>query len=164
MKSLNIIANVSKDGALGKAGELIWRIPEDQRFFKNTTLGSVVVMGRKTFASIGKPLPERRNVILSSHRQDIPGLEWCTSGDELKHLLAETPEDVFIIGGASLYQMFLNQADKLYLTEVDATKPADTFFPEFDKSQFTRQVLQTGEYEGVKYQIVKYTRRVTNHS
>ncbi len=158
MKSLNIIANVSEDGGLGQAGELLWHIPADLQFFKQTTMGAAVVMGRKTFASIGRPLPGRRNIVLSSHGQDVSGVEWCHNPAELEQLLSQIPEAVFIIGGASLYQMFIDRADCLYLTEVHRAKPADTFFPQFNHADFSRQVIKNGTFEGTDFTIVKYSR------
>lgn len=159
MKNLSIIACISQDFGLGYKGELLWHLPEDMRFFRQTTLNSLVVMGHKTFASIGKPLPKRQNIVLSRQTLAIPGVECYTNRDELDHYLARCPGAKFIIGGASLYQMYLNVAEKLYLTEVKATKPADTFFPKFDPAKFTRRVLWQGQQNNIKYEIVEYTRK-----
>lgn len=160
MKNLAIIACVSQDLGLGLAEELLWHIPEDMAFFKQTTIGKTVVMGRKTFASIGKPLPGRQNVVLSRSPVDNSDVKWCKSKQELDEYLQSLSEQKFIIGGASLYQMYLPEAEIIYLTEVDSIKPADTYFPEFDKSKFERTVLQTGESDGAKYEIVQYERKL----
>lgn len=157
MQNLSIIACISRDRGLGRAGQLLWQIPEDMKFFRQTTLNSTVIMGRKTYESIGRPLPQRHNIVLS--RQTIPGVVTYCSKTELDAFLATTPGPKFIIGGSSLYQMYLNEADRVYLTEVDATQPADVYFPEFNPHKYSRKLLQTGAHEGIQYQIVEYTRR-----
>lgn len=161
MKNLALIACISQDYGLGKDGDLLWQIPADMKFFREQTTGSTVVMGRKTFESIGRPLPKRDNIVLSSRPLEIPGVRSFQNQADLEQYLKSLPEahNIYIIGGASLYQMFLDQADKLYLTEVSATKPADTFFPKFDQTKFDRKLLGDGEYEGLKYQFIEYTRK-----
>ena len=156
---INLIACVSKDYCIGLDGQLIWRIPADMEFFKNTTMGGVVVMGRKTFESIGNPLPGRKNVVLSSQPLTTPGVDWCTSKADLDEYLSHQETEIFIIGGASLYQMYLDRAENIYLTEVDGERPADAYFPKFEQSEFDRQVLTQGEADGIKFEIVKYTRK-----
>lgn len=158
MKDLYMIACVSKDGGLGKDGGLLWHIPEDMKFFRETTKGSTVIMGRKTFESIGRALPGRRNIVLSSRKGESADVEWCTR-EELEDTLKTVSGKKFVIGGASLYEMFLPEAEKIYLTEVNDMKPADTMFPEFDKSKWHREIIQDSEYDGIKYEIVEYTRR-----
>ncbi len=160
MKDLAMIACVSRDGGLGNANQLLWRIPEDQKFFKMVTMGGVVVMGRKTFESIGNPLPGRTNVILSSRPLEAEGVYWCKNEADLNEFLKTKSEKKFIIGGATLYQMYIDQADRIYLTEVDDSRPADVYFPKFDKSKFNRTVLMNGENDGIKYEIVEYVRKV----
>lgn len=158
MKNLYMIACVSRDGGLGKDGKLLWQIPADMRFFRETTLGHPVIMGRKTFASIGRALPGRKNLVLSRQKGDDPAVQWCDEAG-LQAWLETTPGPKFVIGGASLYQKFLPEAEIIYLTEVDGVKPADTYFPEFDKSQFERIVLKEGVDADYNYQIVKYIRK-----
>ncbi len=183
---LKMIACVSKDLGLGKDNELLWKIPEDMKFFRNTTIGQTVVMGGNTYQSIGRPLPKRDNLVLSrslaerrmnnkSHKDLCPdesssesnqsasfrtedGLSIFSDQDDLDRYLADLPGVKFIIGGARMYNDYLDRAETLYLTEVSDTKPADVYFPEFDKSKFTRKVLQTGDCDGIEYKIVEYTR------
>lgn len=158
MNNISLIASVSQDYGLGKSGQLIWHIPEDMQFFRQTTTGHTVVMGRKTYESIGRPLPKRRNIVLS--RGEISGdVEVCKSRAEIEQLLQDSDDEVFIIGGASLYEMFVGDANRILLTEVAGAQPADAFFPQFDKSLFDRTIIQTGNHEGVKYQIVEYRRK-----
>lgn len=160
MEDITIVACVSEDLGLGQAGKLLWRIPEDMQFFKQVTMGGVVVMGRKTFASIGNPLPGRKNVVLSRQPLTVDGVDWCTTPEDLDEYLAHQTAPIFIIGGASLYNMYLNRAKRICLTEVASTKPADIYFPNFDKMLFERKILQSGESDGIKYDIVEYIRRV----
>lgn len=158
MKNLYMIACVSRDGGLGKDGKLLWQIPADMQFFREATLGHPVIMGRKTFASIGRALPGRKNLVLSRQKGTDQTVQWCDEM-ELWAWLKTTVEPKFIIGGASLYQKFLPEAEIIYLTEVDGIKPTDTYFPKFDKSQFERTVLKEGTDADCNYQIVKYVRK-----
>lgn len=158
MKNLTLIACISKDGGLGKSGQLLWHIPEDMRFFRQTTTGHPVVMGGATYRSIGHPLPKRQNIVLSRRPIDDEGVLSFTASSDLEKFLSQQSDEVFIIGGASLYQMFINQADRIYLTEVDDSRPADVFFPDFDRKKYQKTILYSGEHDGVKYQIIEYTK------
>lgn len=157
MKNLSIIACVSQDLGLGLDNHLLWQLKPDMSFFRQTTSGHPVVMGSKTFQSIGRPLPGRENIVLSRSAVDHPDVKVFHSQPELDAYLESLDSEKFIIGGASLYKMYLDLADKLYLTEVAATKPADTYFPTFDKSKYARKVLAADTYDGVAYEIVEYT-------
>lgn len=159
MKNLAMIACVSSDGGLGKGNDLLWRFPEDQKFFRKTTMGATVVMGGKTFASIGRALPGRENIVLTRGEIANADVRVFHHQAELNQYLEGLPGKKFIIGGASLYELYLPEAEEVYLTEVEAEKPADVFFPEFDRNQYNAEVLQVGEAEGVKYRIVKYSRK-----
>lgn len=156
--SIKIIAAVGKNNELGKNGDLIWHFKEDMQFFKKTTTGSTVIMGRKTFESLPKALPNRRNVVISSNKNyKADGAEVV---DSVQSALNVTDKDsVFIIGGASVYKTFLPYADVIYLTEIEAECPdADTYFPEFDKSNYSREVLSTTSENGIDFSFVKYTK------
>lgn len=159
MSRICLIACISQDGGLGYRGELLWHIPEDMKFFRKTTQGSTVVMGRKTYESIGRPLPNRTNVVLSS--RPVKGdVVWCRDLDELRSYLDEEKSDnIYIIGGATLYGRFLATADEILLTEVSATKPADVFFPDFDRTAWQTEVLSSDAYDNIEYRIIKYIRR-----
>lgn len=158
MKDLAIIACISQDRGLGKDGKLLWNLKPDMQFFRQTTLGHPVVMGGKTYRSIGKPLPGRENIVLT-REPEIPGVRVFHDKIALDEFLEQTPGLKFIIGGAALYSDYLDRADTLYLTEVRATKPADVYFPEFQPSDFDREVLSQNEVDGIKFEIVKYRRR-----
>lgn len=159
MKNLAMIACVSSDGGLGKDNDLLWRFPEDQKFFRQTTTGSAVVMGSKTFASIGRALPGRENIVLSRHVVADDSVKTFSDKSQLDQYLSSMAGQKFIIGGASLYEAYLPEAETIYLTEVDATKPADVFFPTFDRTLYDAEVLQTGETDGVKYRMIKYSKK-----
>jgi len=135
--TLSLIAAVARNGAIGKDNALLWRLPEDLKFFKRTTLGCPVIMGRKTWDSIGRPLPGRRNIVITRNTT------WRADGAEVFHDLAsalaataDVPK-VFVIGGGELYAQALPLADELVLTEVDADFVGDTFFPKWDRDAFT---------------------------
>ncbi len=161
MKNLAMIACIGRDGGLGKGNDLLWRFPEDQKFFRDTTMGSSIVMGGKTFASIGRALPGRENIVLSRSEITNDDVKVFHDKAKLDEYLDSLPGKKFIIGGASLYEMYLPEAEIIYLTEVDANKPADVFFPRLNRQQYVAEVLQAGETNGVKYQIIKYTRKET---
>ncbi|MCJ7826284.1 dihydrofolate reductase [Patescibacteria group bacterium] len=138
---LSVIAAIGKNRELGKDNKLLWNIPEDMAWFREKTTGHPVIMGRKTFASIGHPLPNRLNIIITRD----PSFQ--AEGITIVHSLEEAIElgkaagnnEVFIIGGANLYAQAVPIADKLYITQVDALRPdADTFFPEYE-SRFTKE-------------------------
>lgn len=158
MHDLNLIACVSQDGGLGRDGKLLWQIPEDMQFFKRATMGHPVIMGRKTFQSIGRALPGRDNIVLSRTKGDQHNITWCNA-TELDTWISSHDGPKFIVGGTSLYQKFLPLADVLYLTEVAASRPADTYFPDFDRNAWRQEVLQSGIFDNTNYQIIKYTRK-----
>lgn len=159
MKNLAMIACVSKDGGLGNGNELLWRFTEDQKFFRETTTGHPVIMGSKTYRSIGRPLPKRENVVLSRSQPEGDGVVWVRSREELDKYIKKDDKLKFIIGGASLYEQFLPEAEVIYLTEVDAVKPADVYFPKFERSEYTEEVLDKGECDGVNYVMKAYRKK-----
>lgn len=132
--TLSIIAGIGKKNELGKDNQLLWNIPEDMRHFREITSGHPVIMGRKTFESIGKPLPNRRNIVITrdtSYAGD--DIEVVHSLEEALSLFTNSEDEVFVIGGAEIYRQAIPRADKLYITHVEQEFPdADTFFPEID--------------------------------
>ena len=135
---ISIIVAMARNRAIGKGGDLIWHLSNDLKHFKEATSGHTVIMGYKTYASLPgqKPLPKRRNIIISGHLKEAPeGFELANSIlDAMKMVFNE--EEVFIIGGGMIYEQFLPMADKLYLTKIDKDFDADTFFPIIDYSKF----------------------------
>lgn len=129
---ISLIAAIGKNNELGKGNTLLWHLPADLKHFKDITTLHPVIMGRKTFESIGKPLPNRRNIIITRNVDyKKPGIEVVYSLAGALDLLKDNNEEVFIIGGAEIYEQTMPIADKLYITHIDASDAtADTFFPE----------------------------------
>ena len=159
---LNIIVAVAENGVIGGANTLLWHISEDLRRFKQLTTGHPVIMGRKTYLSIGRPLPNRRNIVLSRKESSFAGCETFSSLDEaLANCTNE--EVVYIIGGEMLYRTALPMASILCLTEVDDTpEEADAFFPQFNRNEW--EVIEqekhgTDEKHNFNYNFVTYLRR-----
>lgn len=162
---IKLIAAVGKNLELGKAGGLIWRLPNDLKFFKEQTQGCIVVMGRNTFNSLPKKLPNRKHLVLTDSddfNKSIEDVElFYNFQDLLKKVETESMDaDVFIIGGASIYKQFVDYADELILTEVDAEdSEADVYFPIFNKDAYERYVIASNEDNGIKYVHVRYVKK-----
>lgn len=122
-----MVACMSQNRVLGKDNKMPWHLPEELKYFRRVTMGHTIVMGRRTFESIGKPLPGRKNVILTRSSDYHP--EGCEVVHQLEEVLA-FQEDVYIIGGAKVYKQFLPYADRLYLTIIHEEMEGDAFFPE----------------------------------
>ena len=152
--TLAIIAAVGHNRAIGRDGKLPWHIPEDMKRFKRLTTGNALLMGRGTWQSLGRPLPGRRNVVLSS--SPVEGVETYASIDESLRALSSA-EKVFVIGGGSVYAQLLDRADLLYLTLVDRDVEADTFFPPYEHLLGTlfREVAREHHTE---FEFVDYVR------
>lgn len=133
MKELALIVAMARGDAIGHGNALPWRIPEDLQRFKALTLGHALIMGRKTHESIGRPLPGRRNVVVSRTAKHLAGCEVVPSLDAALALVKDDPLP-FVIGGAQLYAEALPQVTQLYLTAIDRQVEADVFFPAFDRS------------------------------
>lgn len=152
--TLAIVAAIGKNRVIGKDGTMPWHIPEDLRRFNRLTTGHAVLMGRKTFESIGKPLVNRRNVVISS--KPIPDVETYSSIDEALNALVDQ-EKVFIIGGEHLYAQLLERADELFLTFVDVEVDGDALFPPFEHlTETTFTLISEERYSG--YRFVNYRR------
>lgn len=132
---LSIIAAIGDGGVIGREGALPWHIPEDLKRFKQLTMGHPIIMGRKTYESIGKPLPGRVNIVIS--RQEGYEAAGCEVFRSLEEALAKyEPQNPFVIGGAEIYRAALPLADRLHITEVKISTDGDVFFPDFDRSQW----------------------------
>jgi dihydrofolate reductase len=151
---ISIIVAVSENLAIGKDNKLLWHISEDLKYFKRITAGHTVIMGRKTWESIGRPLPNRRNIVVSrSLKADsLPGADLFPSLEDALSASGgegERSEEVFVIGGGEIYRQALPLADKIYLTRVHINiSDADTFFPDFDKEVWRetgRECFERGE-------------------
>ncbi|MDR2336896.1 MAG: dihydrofolate reductase [Candidatus Nomurabacteria bacterium] len=156
-----IIAAVGRNRELGKNGGLVFRLPNDLKFFKKVTFGAKILMGRKTFESLPKKLPERKHLVLSSSNFAVDkDVEIVQSLDDFVKKNKDTMEEIFVIGGGSVYAQLLPHAKKMYLTEVDGEDVrADVFFPKFDKSEWLKKIIGQGEDNGVAYRHVLYRRK-----
>ncbi|MBQ3432762.1 dihydrofolate reductase [Candidatus Saccharibacteria bacterium] len=152
----SIIACIGKNRELGKHNQLVFHIKDDMKFFRETTSDHKVVMGRKTWESLPGKLPHRENIVLSSRDFDGPDLI-IHDMEQFIHDHKDSSEEIFIIGGGSIYKAFLPYATTLYLTEVDASVPdADAFFPSFDKTKYTKSLIKKGTENDLEYSIIKY--------
>lgn len=157
---ISIISALAKNRVIGINNSLPWRLPEDLKYFKSLTLGHHILMGRKTYESIGKPLPGRTTVIIT--RSNYPAPE----GVKIAHSLAEAidvsrdDEEIFFVGGAELYAQALPLADRLYLTEIQMEVQGDAWFPDYDKSKWkeTARERRHNEESGLEYHFVTYDR------
>ena len=156
---ISIICAIGKNRGIGKNNKLLWHIPEDLRHFKKITTGSVVVMGGKTFESIGKPLPNRTNIVVTRDKE--LKAEGCLLKYSLEDIIEEAKtykdKEIFIIGGGEIYKQSIAHADKLYLTIVDEETEADTFFPDY--SEFKNTISEEEhELNGLKFKFVELTK------
>lgn len=165
-----IIVAIADNNAIGRDNSLLWHISEDLRFFKRTTSGCPVIMGRRTYESIGRPLPKRVNIVVS-RGFDAPEGVIVVSSLEEAYKAAETsctgmedaPASCFVIGGGQIYALALSDADRLVVTHVHTDiEDADTFFPEIDPGIWEvvgRSPMQTDPETGYDFEFVTYTRR-----
>ena len=167
---LSLIVAVAQNGAIGRNNELLWHISEDLKYFKATTTGHPVIMGRKTYESIGRPLPGRRNIVLTRGGMEIPQIKNPqTTSMEIVHSLDEIyeiaggDEEFFVMGGGMLYNATFEKADFLYLTKIHAqAEDADTFFPEVDEGEW-EVVKNSGvmhdQENDIDFEFLVYKRR-----
>ena len=156
--SISMIAAVGRNLELGKGNDLIWHFKEDMKFFKETTTGSSVIMGRKTFESLPKALPNRKNIVITNNRDYVADGGYVVNSIEKALELAG--DNAFIIGGGNIYSQFLPLADKLYLTEIDdECADADTYFPQFDKNDYTADFIAEYEINDIKFKHICYTKK-----
>lgn len=136
MMTISMIAAVAENNVIGKDNSLPWHLPTDLKYYKQTTLGHHIIMGRKNFEAIGRPLPKRTNIIIT--RKENYTAEGCIVVNSLREALqaVQNDEEPFIIGGGEIYKMALPYADRLYITRIHETFDGDVFFPDFDKQQW----------------------------
>lgn len=158
---ISIVAALARNRTIGRDNTMPWRLPEDLKRFKRLTLGHAVIMGRKTFESIGSPLLGRNNIVLTRSR------DWAPSGCVVAHTIEsalaaiDESQDAFVIGGAQIYALAMPFARRLYMTEIERDFDGDAFFPEFDRSRWretSRERHASGGPEGFDYAFVVYER------
>lgn len=157
---MNVIVAVDQNWAIGKDGDQLVYLKEDLKRFRTLTSGHTVILGRKTLATFpgGRPLKNRRNLILSRNPQfQAEGAEVFSSVEEL---VQKADKDAFVIGGASVYEQLLPYCDTAYITKIHAAFPADTYFPDLDKSEEwkVREESESVEQDGISYHYVTYSR------
>lgn len=164
---LSLIAAVAKNGVIGGSNTLLWDLPEDMKHFRDTTRGHTVIMGRKTFESIGKPLPNRRNIVITRDVNYLSeGIEVVSSLEEALRLASlehgrefeENQEDVeaFVIGGGEIYKQAIEKANKLYITEIHQDFDGDTLFPIIDKAIWEESSREDHIENAIPYSFVEY--------
>lgn len=155
-----IIAAIGKNNELGKDNKLLWHLPSDLKFFKEKTLGKTIVMGKNTFESLPKVLPNRKSVVLSHIEMNLPSdVIVFYDFKELLQYIKTVKDDVYIIGGAQMYKQFLELSDMMYLTEVDYTCEADVFFPNFNKEEWDSTCLKKVEENNMKFKHMQYVKK-----
>lgn len=161
---LALIVAMGLNHEIGAGNRLIWHLKDDLKFFKELTAGHPVIMGRKTFEAIGKPLPGRTNIVISRSKQSTEGVLSAQSLEEAIDLAAEAPggEVCCVIGGGQIYSAALSMADTLYITKVQAEFPeADTFFPDVNFDQWTETLISSfpaNERNEYAFEVFKYSR------
>ena len=156
---ISMICSVGKNLELGKDNDLIWHFRDDLKYFKEVTMGHTVVMGLSTYYSLPGKLPGREMVVLSPD-MNIDGVINMHSIEEVVDKYKDAPEEVFIMGGASIYRQFLPYASKLYLTEIDdECLDADVYFPEFDKKCWKKKILRKNNENTIKYKMCLYEKK-----
>ena len=152
---ITIIAALTKNHIIGNENRLIWNIPDDMKNFKKITSGNVVIMGRKTYDSIGKPLPNRHNIVISRSQKNIPGVDVCNTLADAIEKGKSYGKEIFIIGGASVYEQALPLADKMMLSWIKKEYEGDAFFPDFDEREWKIENGKT--FDG--FELVMYQRK-----
>lgn len=159
MVSIKIIAAIGKNNELGINNELIWHLKEDLKFFKKETMNHKIVMGYNTFLSLPRLLLGRTHIVLTHHEIDNKEVIVFSDFEELLNYLKTLDEEVYVIGGASIYKLFLNVADELVLTEIDSEALADAYFPTFNKEEYDKELIDEHTENDISYKHVRYRRK-----
>lgn len=161
MKRLIIIAAIGKNGELGKNNDLIWHLKGDMKYFKENTINHHVLMGKNTFLSLPKMLDNRVHLVLNDDDYKFPDeVVVLKSLDEFFLKAKDIDDDIYIIGGASIYKQFINYADELLITLIDESdKDADVYFPIIEKDVWKEKVLKHNSENNINYKFVKYERK-----
>ncbi|MCE2962019.1 MAG: dihydrofolate reductase [Chitinophagales bacterium] len=163
---INIIVAYSSNLAIGKNNNLLWHLVDDMAFFKQQTSGKTVVMGKNTYLSLPKkfrPLPNRKNIVISRQEpiEEHENLYWYKSLEEAISALKKTEDEIYIIGGGTIYEQTLPMADVVYATEVKVEIEGDTYFPPLNPQEWTREVLHSflkNEINEYDFEVVKYVK------
>ncbi|WP_257352357.1 dihydrofolate reductase [Pseudalkalibacillus decolorationis] len=159
---ISLLVAVAKNRVMGKDNDLPWHLPEDLKWFKNVSMGHTIIMGRNTYESIGKPLPGRKNVIITTDKSYIA--EGCIVTHSIEEALEQNGEEQIVIGGAQVFKQVLPITDRIYLTQIDEEFEGDTFFPELDESEWEVTSKEKGiknEKNPYDYYFTIYDRKTT---
>ena len=162
--NISIIVAKAKNNVIGKDNQLIWKLSSDLRFFKKTTTGHHIIMGRKTYESMGKPLPNRTSIVITRNQDfEIPEGHFVVYSLEeaIRLCISKNLGQVYIIGGAQIYKEAINICDEMLITEVDASPDGDVFFPEFNLSNWKKEngeIFQKDEKNEFNFEIATYKR------
>ena len=159
--TISAVVAIAENHAIGKNNQLLWYLPNDLKHFKQITSGHTVIMGRKTYESVGKPLPNRRNIVITRQNIAIPGCEVVNSIEAALALCAHEQE-VFIIGGAEIYKLALPLTNRIYLTIVHSLFEADAFFPPISMQEWVeteREDFEADEKNNIPYSFITLNRR-----
>ncbi|MBX9578170.1 MAG: dihydrofolate reductase [Chthoniobacterales bacterium] len=149
---MKAIMAMARNRVIGVSGGMPWHLPEEFRFFKKTTMGHAIVMGSKTYKSLGKPLPGRRNIVLSRTMESVPEVTVVKNLEELKKLNIPS-EEIFVIGGADVFRLLLPECDELFITHVHRDVEGDTFLPSFEEEfEEGEVVLSNDDFTVRRYQ------------
>lgn len=161
MKNLSLIVAIGKNREIGKDNKLLWHIPEDLKFFKEKTMGKTIVMGSNTFYSLNGLLPNRHHIVLTQDDYEFPKeVEVFNDFNELlDHLKSLDDDEIFVIGGAAIYKLFIDYVDKMYVTEIDKEYDADKFFPEIKSECWDKKIISNNNYCDINYSHNIYIRR-----
>ncbi len=156
---ISMIAAMTVNRVIGKDNKMPWHLPEDLKHFKASTMGKPVIMGRRTFESIGRPLPGRHNIVITRQNDfSARGITVVSGFEEAKQAAADA-EEIAVIGGGQLYRQILPVAEKLYLTLIDIDVEGDTYFPEWDDGSWKQECRENGvSSTGVRYSFINYVK------
>lgn len=159
--NLFLIACIGKNYELGIDNDLIWKFKNDMKFFKNTTINNSVIMGRRTYESMGRLLPNRENIIITSNNNyNIDGgIIFNNNKDVIDYIDYNKNKMFYVIGGASIYKYYLDYCSSLYLTEVNDSAYATVYFPRFNKNDYNSSILYSYNENDINYDIKKYVRK-----
>lgn len=158
--NVTLIAAIGQNNELGKDNDLIWRIPEDLKFFKENTLNKYIVMGLNTYLSLPRKLLNRKYIVLTHKEFQVDDdIKVCYNMEELLEYIKTIDTEIMVIGGASMYGQMIDYANKMLLTEIDDSKNADVYFPNFNKEDWNSSIISSHEYNGLTYKHVKYVRK-----
>ena len=158
---ISLIAAFAEEGVIGKDGKIPWTLKEDLKHFRNKTEGSSVVMGRKTYESIGRPLPNRLNIVMTRSPKKLGGVKEVSNRKEALEIASSYSNEVFIIGGEKIYEEFLPMATKMYLTKIDIKVKGDSFFPKWslnDWKELSRRDKKDLD-QNIEYCFLEYKRK-----